>query len=122
MGKQEEINGYNIIDRGTVFSGNFSCNGDLRIDGKFTGNISVGGKLIVGKEGGIKGEIKCENAEIEGIIDVTTIVVSSMLILKSSAVLTGEVTTDRLQIEQGASFSGTCKIPLPSKQIDFPAE
>jgi cytoskeletal protein CcmA (bactofilin family) len=120
MAKQEEINGYNIIDRGTVFSGNFSCAGDLRIDGKFTGSINVGGKLIVGKEGGIKGEIKCDNAEVEGLMDVSTIVVTGMLILKASAVLTGEVTTDRLQIEQGASFSGTCKMPLPSKQIEFP--
>jgi cytoskeletal protein CcmA (bactofilin family) len=122
MAKQEGICGYNIIDKGTVFTGNFVCNGDVRIDGSFTGSIQIDGKLIVGKEGCIKGDVVCSYAEVEGLIDVSTIVVKEMLLLKSSAVLIGEVTTDMLQIEQGAVFSGTCKMPLPSKGIDFPQE
>ncbi|MDR2557014.1 MAG: polymer-forming cytoskeletal protein [Bacteroidales bacterium] len=122
MAQQKEITGYNIIDRGTVFTGNFVCNGDVRIDGSFTGSIQVGGKLIIGKEGSIKGDIVCDCAETEGFIDVTTIIVKGMLLLKSSAILIGDVTTDTLQIEQGAVFSGVCKMPLPSKQIEFPNE
>ncbi|MDR1973283.1 MAG: polymer-forming cytoskeletal protein [Bacteroidales bacterium] len=122
MAKQEDITGYNIIDRGTVFSGNFSCNGDVRIDGTFTGSIQAGGKIIVGKEGSIKGDVICGYAESEGLMDVTTIVVKGMLMLKSSAILTGNVTVDRLAIEQGAVLSGTCRMPLPSKEIDFPKE
>jgi cytoskeletal protein CcmA (bactofilin family) len=122
MAVQKEITGYNIIDKGTVFTGNFICNGDVRIDGSFMGSIQVGGKLIVGKDGSIKGDVVCDYAETEGLIDVSTIVVKGMLLLKSSAVLTGDVTTDVLQIEQGAVFSGVCRMPLPSEQIELPNE
>jgi cytoskeletal protein CcmA (bactofilin family) len=120
MAAQKEITGYNIIDKGTVFTGTFACDGDVRIDGSFNGSIQVGGKLITGKEGSIKGDVVCDCAEIEGFIGVSTIVVKKMLLLKSSAVLTGDVTTNMLQIEQGAVFSGVCKMPLPNKQIEFP--
>ncbi|MDR0762999.1 MAG: polymer-forming cytoskeletal protein [Bacteroidales bacterium] len=122
MAVQKEITGYNIIDKGTVFTGNFVCNGDVRIDGSFTGSIQVGGKLIVGNEGSVKGEVVCDCVETEGLIDVTTIVVKGLFLLKSSAVLIGDVTTDMLQIEQGAVFSGVCKMPLPNKKIEFPDE
>ena len=122
MASQKEITGYNIIDRGTVFTGSFSCDGDVRIDGSFSGSIQVGGKLIIGKEGNIKGDIVCDCAEIEGFAEVSTIVVRKALLLKLSAVLIGDVSTNTLQIEQGAVFSGVCKMPLPNKQIEFPNE
>ena len=45
----------NIISQGTKIVGDFNSQGDFRIDGTVEGNIKTTGKVVVGKEGFIKG-------------------------------------------------------------------
>ena len=55
------------------------------------------------------GNIICTNADVEGTIN-GTLVVKSTLSLKTTAVIEGEVQTDKLAIEPGAVFNVTCKM------------
>ena len=61
----------------------------------------------MGRTGVINGTVICENADIEGKV-TGTIKISSVLSLKSTAVVEGEVYVDKLSIEPGAVFNVTC--------------
>lgn len=97
----------NLIGSGTKFVGDIETNGDLRVDGIIEGNIQSKGKLVLGANGNIKGTIKCANAELLGTFE-GKVEVQELLSLKSSAVFKGEMTTNKLSIEPGATFIGTC--------------
>ena len=65
--KVNEINGQpNKIEASTRINGEIKSNADFRIDGFLNGSITTSGKVVVGKEGVIEGNIKCLNADIEG--------------------------------------------------------
>ncbi len=65
--KQQTINKeQNKIAQGTKIKGNIEAKGCFRIDGCVEGSVKTPGKVVIGKEGCVKGELECENADIEG--------------------------------------------------------
>lgn len=106
----------NIIGAGTSIEGDVVSNGDMRIDGSLTGTINVKGKLVVGPSGAIQGEIICQNADVSGTIR-GKIGVAELLVLKASSKLTGDIITNKIAIEPGALFSGSCSMGGVVKDI-----
>ncbi len=99
----------NIIRKGTLIKGDVTCSGDIRIDGTLNGNLSSEGKVVVGPNGVIEGEIVCRNADISGTIKAR-LTVKELLQLKSSANIIGDINTNKLSIEPGATFTGSCNM------------
>lgn len=99
----------NRIVEGTVIEGQINSESNIRIDGFLKGTINTKGRLVLGPEGKIEGDITCTNADIEGTLD-GTINVKELLTLKSSAKLQGDISTNKLSIEPGAIFSGSCSM------------
>ncbi len=99
----------NIIGNGTTIKGDINASGDMRIDGTLIGSINSKGKVVIGVTGVVEGEIVCQSADFSGTIKAK-VTVSELLAMKSSAVLIGEISTDKLSIEPGAKFTGTCKM------------
>ena len=99
----------NLISIGTDITGDIKSNGDIRIDGSLTGNLSTKGKVVIGATGKVKGEIICKNSEVAGIIE-GKITVGQLLNLKASSKIHGDIVTSKLSIEPGAVFSGNCKM------------
>jgi cytoskeletal protein CcmA (bactofilin family) len=106
----------NIVGAGTVIDGDIKTNGDMRIDGILTGSINVKGKLVVGTSGNVEGEIICQNADVSGTIK-GKIGVAELLSLKASAKLTGDIITNKIAVEPGATFSGSCSMGGVIKDI-----
>ncbi len=102
-------NNINLIGQGTEITGDILCNGDLRIDGNLSGNITSRGKIVIGETGKIKGEIACKNSDISGTVE-GKITVDELLSLKSQARINGDITTSKLAIEPGSRFTGYCKM------------
>lgn len=111
-----ESQSVNIVGAGTVIEGDITTNGDMRIDGSHTGSINVKGKLVVGVSGSIEGEIICQNADISGTIK-GKIGVAELLSLKASSKLTGDIITNKIAVEPGATFSGSCSMGGVIKDI-----
>ncbi len=111
MAKETENIGllHNVIAQGTRIIGSIETNSDIRIDGSLDGDVKCTGKVVVGPQGAIKGNIDCQSADIFGNID-GKVITSDMLSLKSSAAIIGEIHTKSLSIEPGASFNGTCEM------------
>lgn len=106
----------NVLAHGTKIIGEVVSDGDFRIDGFIEGSINAKGRVVIGKEGKVKGQITCANAEVEGCLS-GTIVVDELLSLKSTAKVSGEVTIGKLAVEAGAKFDAKC---VMSKNINTP--
>ena len=102
-------NSRNLIAAGTSITGDIVSDGVIRLDGKLKGNLTTAGKLVVGPSGIITGDIKCKNADIEGTIE-GKVTVGELLALKSTAKVKGDILTQRLAVEPGAVFNGTCSM------------
>jgi cytoskeletal protein CcmA (bactofilin family) len=117
---EQESPSINLIGAGTVINGDIKSNGDIRIDGTLIGSVNSKGKLVVGATGNIEGEVNCQNADFSGNIKAT-VTVSELLSLKATAKLNGNVVTNKLAIEPGALFSGSCSMnnSIPLKEQKF---
>ncbi|MBH14400.1 MAG: hypothetical protein CMF37_15920 [Leeuwenhoekiella sp.] len=103
----ETGNKQNRISDGTSITGEIKSEGDFRIDGKLEGKIESTGKVVIGKSGVLIGTLECKEADIEGNVD-GTVAISGLLNLRASAVIKGEVATQKLAIEPGADFNASC--------------
>lgn len=99
----------NMIGKGTSIKGDVRSDGDFRIDGSLNGSIHSTGKIVVGTTGQIEGEINCQNADLSGVVKAT-IKVKELLSLKATCKVSGDVHTNKLAIEPGAIFTGTCNM------------
>jgi cytoskeletal protein CcmA (bactofilin family) len=99
----------NLISLGTDITGDVKSNGDIRIDGSMTGNLTTKGKVVIGPTGKVSGEVFCKNSEVSGIVE-GKISVSQLLNLKASSKILGDISTSKLSIEPGAKFTGNCKM------------
>lgn len=107
----------NKISQGTRIKGDIEGKGSFRIDGYVEGNIKTPGKVVIGKEGVITGDLECENADIEGKFS-GTLTISGTLSLRSTAIIEGETTVGKLAIEPGATFNATCTMRGVMKAVN----
>ena len=99
----------NSIEKNTKIKGEIVSQADFRIDGKLDGNLKTSGKVVIGKDGYIKGKVECVNADIEGSFN-GELLVSELLSLKASAVIEGTVSVKKLAVEPGATFNASCSM------------
>ena len=116
MKKEETTAGVNMIGAGTVITGDVYSKGDIRVDGILKGSVITESKVVLGKEGVIEGDIECSAADISGMIKAK-ITASQLLSLKTSAKLNGDIITNKLSIEPGAEFTGSCSMGAVIKDI-----
>lgn len=99
----------NILSDGTRIKGDIISNGDIRIDGEMVGNLATKGKLVVGNNGKIQGEVQASNIEVAGFIK-GKVTARTLLNMKASAKIEGDIVAGKLAVEPGAIFTGTCSM------------
>lgn len=107
----------NKIAQGTTLKGDIESEGSFRIEGELIGNLNIRGKVVIGESGVVDGEVICENADIEGTFK-GRLKVNTCLNLKGTAHISGEVITDQLIVEAGASFNATCQMSGAVKTLE----
>jgi cytoskeletal protein CcmA (bactofilin family) len=120
--KPESLNA--LLGKGSSFEGKLLFEGNVRIDGKFTGEIISTDTLIIGEGAEVKGEIQVGSLVIVGDYSGNAKALKSIE-LRSPAKVRGGLTTAAIVIERGVFFDGTCKMdtgsdatkppPLPKK-------
>lgn len=110
----------NVIVEGSKVIGDMITDSNLRIDGEVMGNVTSASKVVVGENGSITGDLICADADIEGRVN-GVMKIDGLLSLRSKAVIDGEITTSKFEIEEGAHFSGNCTMNnFPSKPLIKP--
>ena len=109
-------NASNHLGKGTVITGNIESYGNIRIEGQITGDLITKSKVVLGASAKVIGKVLAQNAEVSGEIK-GTIEISDVLVLKSTAIINGDIITNKLVVENGAQFNGTCKMGAIIKEI-----
>lgn len=104
----------NRIVEGTLLKGDIVSQADFRLDGELIGNFQSKGKIVIGPQASVTGDIVCKNADIEGKYN-GKITVLELLNVKHKASIHGEVVCGKLAVEPGADFSASCLMKTNTK-------
>lgn len=97
----------NSLVGGTMVEGTLRSDNDIRIDGAIKGKLFCNAKVIIGPTGSVEGEIKCQNAVIEGKFN-GVLEVADLLNIRESAQVDGDISTGKLIVQAGAIFNVKC--------------
>lgn len=90
---------------------------NLRINGSFEGKLDTKGNLTISETAVVKAEIKGENIVVAGRV-YGDIIAERELKLVPPAHITGNITTPRLSILDGAVLDGECHMTAPGDNPD----
>jgi cytoskeletal protein CcmA (bactofilin family) len=106
------------IGKSVIIRGELSGSEDLFLDGEVEGSIELKShSLTIGPNGRIRANIQAKEVVIHGRVD-GNVRATDRAELKQSAVLAGDIVTQRIMIEDGAFFKGAVDI----QKVDAKAE
>ncbi|OLC54046.1 MAG: hypothetical protein AUH85_12690 [Chloroflexi bacterium 13_1_40CM_4_68_4] len=111
---QENVNA--LLGKGIEFEGKLSFEGTVRIDGKFTGQITTGDVLIIGEGARVQAEINCGSVIVRGEL-TGNIKAKTGVELHNPARVKGDIWAPSLMIEKGVTFQGQCKMENLDKEL-----
>ncbi|MGA6987091.1 MAG: polymer-forming cytoskeletal protein [Terriglobales bacterium] len=98
------------LGKSVVIKGELSGSEDLYVDGNVEGSIELRNhSLTVGPNGNVKANVSAKAVIIQGKLD-GSVNASDRVELRKSAVVTGDLTTQRIAIEEGAFLKGKVDI------------
>lgn len=110
------------IGKSVVIKGELSGSEDLYLDGEVEGSIELRGHgLTVGPNGRIRANVHARDIIVHGKVD-GNLHGSERVELKKSAVLVGDIFTQRISIEDGAYFKGGIDIQKPDTKPEAKVE
>jgi cytoskeletal protein CcmA (bactofilin family) len=103
--KSDPVKELNLIGPGTVVEGKIRSQGNVRIDGKVTGEITASESLAVGITGEVDGNVSAKNVTIGGKVR-GSIIATEKIVFEGKAVIKGDIRASRLVIDEGCLFDG----------------
>jgi|SRR5277367_2896120 len=98
------------IGKSVFIKGELSGSEDLYVDGQVEGTIELAGNsLTVGPHGQVRASVNAKSVVVQGKLE-GSIRASDRTELRKSAVITGDIATQRISIEDGAYFKGKVDI------------
>ena len=103
-----------LLGRGSEFEGKLSFEGQVRIDGKYTGQISTKDLLVVGESARVSADISAGVVIINGTVE-GTIRATQLVEMHPPARVKGTIETPAMTMEKGVIFEGTTKMESLTK-------
>ncbi len=98
------------IDAGMKFRGEIQIEGDLVVEGSVEGSLAATGSIRLNNGSLVKGNVKAPEVHLDGTLQ-GNIRQASFVHLSPSSKFHGDIESKELQIDRGASFSGS-SIPV----------
>src|SRR6201997_1906267 len=98
------------IGKSVVIKGELSGSEDLYVDGQVEGSIALkSNSLTVGPHGQVKASVEAKGVIVQGKLE-GNVIASDRVELRKTAVVTGDIATQRIAIEEGAYLKGKVDI------------
>ena len=117
FGGQSSTTGLNaMLGAGSVFEGKLHFEGQVRIDGTFTGEITTTDLLVIGEGAKVSATINCGSVEIKG--DITgNVNASESIVLRATARVQADIYSPSLVVDKGAVFEGNTRMTSGARNL-----
>ena len=106
------------IGKSVIIRGELSGSEDLYLDGEVEGNIDLHNhNLVIGPNGRVRANVQAKDVVIHGKVDGNVTGVEKVE-LKKSAMVNGDINTQRIVIEDGAFFKGAIDIRKTEGKVE----
>jgi cytoskeletal protein CcmA (bactofilin family) len=103
----EDVSINTIVGQGSFIRGELKISGFIRIDGDLDGSLETGGRVIVGENARIRGNVRALVVTVGGVIKGDIVAPEGVTILSTGMVL-GSIITKRLMVEDSVILNGSC--------------
>jgi cytoskeletal protein CcmA (bactofilin family) len=100
---------HTLLGKGSEFEGKLTFEGQVRIDGKFSGQIFTKDTLVIGEGARVNAEINAGTVIVNGVVE-GNIRASQLIELHNPGRVKGNMETPALSIDKGVMFEGSCKM------------
>jgi cytoskeletal protein CcmA (bactofilin family) len=108
-----------ILGKGSEFEGKLTFEGTVRIDGKFSGEISTADVLVIGEGARVQAEINAGSVIVNGEVQ-GNIRAKNSIELHQPARVRGNLESPQLSVDKGVIFEGTSKMEGLDKNVSKP--
>lgn len=98
-----------LLGKGSEFEGKLVFKGQVRIDGKFSGQIQTDESLDIGPSAKVNAEISAGTVSVSGTVE-GTIRATQLVELHKTAKVKGTIESPNVVMEREATFDGTMKM------------
>lgn len=95
-----------IVGKGVEIKGTLQTNGDIQLNGAFSGKLIAKGDVVIGEHAFVEADISGENVYVNGEVEGDIHALDKIEILETGRV-TGDVTSSALAIEAGGILKGS---------------
>ena len=106
-----------ILAAGITIEGKIECTGNIRVAGRFQGNVKVTGELTVEPGASINGEVTADTVLVGGEVQ-GLIVAASRVEFKESGVLIGDLKAGSLTVAAGSKMRGKVEFGWKEGEIE----
>jgi cytoskeletal protein CcmA (bactofilin family) len=104
-----------LIPADGVFEGQVSVQGETRVDGTIRGTLRGTGRLELGPESRVEGDIECEDVRSEGAI-VGPVVAHRRAELGPGASLEGDIDAPAVEVADSAVWNGHARVGSTARE------
>lgn len=105
-----------MLGAGSVFEGKLHFEGQVRIDGTFTGEITTTDLLVIGEGAKVSATINCGSVEIKGNI-TGNVNASESIVLRATANVQADIYSPSLVVDKGAVFEGNTRMTSGARNL-----
>lgn len=100
---------HTLLGKGSEFEGKLTFEGQVRIDGKFSGQIFTKDVLVIGDGARVNAEINAGTVIVNGVVE-GNIRATQLIELHQPGRIKGNLETPALSMDKGVIFEGSCKM------------
>ena len=104
-----DLNRGGTLSSGVSIKGTVNFEKELTLDCEVEGTINSQGRLTVGRQARIKGDIKTRSVVVDGTVN-GNITAGERCELRAGCTVNGDIEAPRLVVDEAASFVGSAKI------------
>lgn len=105
-------NGYSLLDSQLTVTGDIRTAGSLRIDGRLEGSILGADTVVLGVGATMTGDVYARELVIGGAL-TGNLFVSERVELQATAIVTGNITTQVVLVQEGGVINGRVEMRPP---------